>query len=109
MAPLPAEAQPRVKTPMVGVLSPEPPPTGTGALRFVLEAFRQGLHDFGYVEGQTIRLEYRFADWQWHRLPHLAAELVRLQPDSSLLIRRPARGRQTGDDHDAYCRRGDGQ
>jgi putative ABC transport system substrate-binding protein len=81
IATLPAGAQPRVKIPMVGVLSPELSPTAAGALRFVLEAFRQGLHDLGYVEGQTIRLEYRFADWQWDRLPDIAAELVRLQPE----------------------------
>jgi putative ABC transport system substrate-binding protein len=44
-------------------------------------AFRQGLQELGYVEGQTIRLAYRFAAWHWDRLPALAAELVQLQPD----------------------------
>jgi putative ABC transport system substrate-binding protein len=44
-------------------------------------AFRQGLQERGYVEGQTIRLAYRFAEWHWDRLPALAAELVQLQPD----------------------------
>jgi putative ABC transport system substrate-binding protein len=44
-------------------------------------AFRQGLRDLGYVERQTIRLELRYAAWQWDRLPALTAELVQLQPD----------------------------
>jgi putative ABC transport system substrate-binding protein len=45
------------------------------------EAFQQGLRDLGYVEGQTIGLEYRFAAGQNERLPALAAELVRLPVD----------------------------
>ena len=43
-----------------------------------LESFRQGLRDLGYVEGQNIIVEYRFAEWQDERLPALAAELVQL-------------------------------
>ncbi len=46
-----------------------------------LDALAQGLHQLGYVEGQTIHLEYRFAENQWDRLPALAAELVHLKPD----------------------------
>jgi putative ABC transport system substrate-binding protein len=45
------------------------------------EAFRQGLRDLGYVEGQNITIEYRHADNQRDRLPALAAELVRLPVD----------------------------
>jgi putative ABC transport system substrate-binding protein len=45
------------------------------------EAFRHGLRDLGYVEGQNIALEYRFAAGQNERLPELAAELVHLQVD----------------------------
>src|SRR2546428_5372285 len=45
------------------------------------EAFRQGLRDLGYVEGQNIAIEYRHADDQLDRLPDLAAELVRLPVD----------------------------
>src|SRR5262249_55681641 len=40
-----------------------------------------GLHDLGYIEGQNLSLERRNADWKPDRLPALAAELVRLQPD----------------------------
>jgi putative ABC transport system substrate-binding protein len=74
-APLTAKAQPARKIPRIGVLSPASPP------HLSIDAFRQGLRDLGYVEGQTILLEYRYADWQFDRLPALAAELVQLAPD----------------------------
>ena len=67
LAPDPAQAQSVAKTPQIGILNsafdPHPP----------LEAFRQGLRDLGYVEGQNIALEYRFADGRFERLPELAA------------------------------------
>ena len=44
-----------------------------------IEAFRQGLHDLGSVEGKNIVIEYRWAEGETERLPELAAELVRLQ------------------------------
>jgi putative ABC transport system substrate-binding protein len=71
----PSDAQPRGHIPLVGVLQPGDPSVA------YLSAFRQGLRELGYVEGQTIRLEYRYAAWQWDRLPGLAAELVQHQPD----------------------------
>ena len=46
-----------------------------------LEAFRQGLRDLGYEEGRNIRIDYRWAQRRVERLPGLAAELVRLNPD----------------------------
>jgi putative ABC transport system substrate-binding protein len=42
----------------------------------LLTAFRQGLKDFGFVEGQNVAIEYRFAENQYNQLPKLAAELV---------------------------------
>jgi putative ABC transport system substrate-binding protein len=44
-------------------------------------AFRQGLHDLGWVEGGNIRFEYRYADGQVDRLPELVAELINLKVD----------------------------
>jgi ABC-type uncharacterized transport system substrate-binding protein len=42
----------------------------------VVAAFRQGLTDTGHIEGQNVRVEYRWAEGQYDRLPALAAELV---------------------------------
>ena len=42
-----------------------------------LRAFRQGLKDAGYIEGENLAIEYRWAQKQYERLPELAAELVR--------------------------------
>jgi putative ABC transport system substrate-binding protein len=47
----------------------------------VLEAFRQGLRELGWVEGQNLVIEYRSAEGRFDRLPELAAELVRLKVD----------------------------
>jgi putative ABC transport system substrate-binding protein len=68
---LPPKAIPRL-----GYLSPlSPPPTGTG------QAFLQALQGLGYVDGQTISIEYRWAEGREERLPELAAELVARRPD----------------------------
>lgn len=76
VAPLAAEA-PRRKIPLVGVLETAP----TTGLRRCFASFQQGLHDLGYVEGQTMAFAHRYAEGQHDRLPALAAELVRLTPD----------------------------
>jgi ABC-type uncharacterized transport system substrate-binding protein len=46
-----------------------------------LEGFRQGLRDFGYVEGQNLIVEYRFAEGRRDRIAELVAELVQIRPD----------------------------
>jgi len=61
--------------PVIGVLDARSPGTTENQLR----AFRQGLKEIGYVEGENVALEYRWADNQIDRLPALAAELARRQ------------------------------
>jgi putative ABC transport system substrate-binding protein len=53
-------------------------------------ALRQGLRDLGYVEGQNLILEYRFADGKIDRLPQLAAELIRLKVNVIVASSSPA-------------------
>jgi putative ABC transport system substrate-binding protein len=65
------------KVPRIGFLWTSSPLLGSS----FLDAFRQGLSTFGYVEGQNIALEHRYAEGRLERLPHLAAELVQLQAD----------------------------
>src|SRR5712692_6789439 len=72
--PLVAEAQRAGKAPRVGVLR-------AGAPDLVIEQFRQGLRDLGWVEGQNVAVEYRFAGGRLDQLPNLAADLVRLKVD----------------------------
>ena len=72
-----AEAQQSQKFARIGILmsgAPEP-------RRAVLEAFRQGLRDLGYLEGQDFVIESRFDEGRYERLPNLAAELVQLKVD----------------------------
>ncbi len=52
--------------------------SAAGSMDLSTQAFRQGLRDLGYIEGQNIAVEYRFAEGKYERLPQLAAELVRL-------------------------------
>ena len=72
-----AQAQQPKKIPLIGYLSPTDPAsdsTRSGAIRLALR-------ELGYVEGQNIAIEYRYAEGKFDRLPALAAELVRLKVD----------------------------
>ena len=80
MAPLTAEAQPATKVYRIARLTPNPPPL-LPALDPQMEALRQGLRDLGYVEGQNLLIEARYAEGSLERLRDLADELVRLQVD----------------------------
>jgi ABC-type uncharacterized transport system substrate-binding protein len=77
VAPLASEAQQPTKIPRIGVLGRTPASVGS---------FPQALRDFGYLEGQNIVIESRWVEDQLDRLPDLAAELVRLQPDLLVAI-----------------------
>src|SRR5262245_20281879 len=46
---------------------------------YLIDAFRQGLNDLGYVEGRNVEIDFRWADNQLHRLPALATDLVSRQ------------------------------
>ena len=95
--PLAARAQ-QPAMPVIGFLDPRSPDTMAGRLR----AFRQGLKDSGFVEGENLAIEYRWAEYD--RLPALAAELVRRRvaviavpggPDSALAAAATPATRQT--------------
>ena len=90
-APLAAEAQPAGRIYRIGFLGA----TSPSGYASQVEAFRKGLRDLGYVEGKNFVIEFRWAEGKYARLPELAVELVRVEPD--VLVT-----------HDAAVRGGDG-
>jgi putative ABC transport system substrate-binding protein len=83
---VPAEAQQPGKVPRIGLLA-------GGSLASsapLVEAFRQGLRELGYVEGKNLIIEERYAEGQLERYPALAAELVRLKMDIIVCSGRPS-------------------
>jgi len=81
-----AEAQQVKKLPRIGVLFPGYP--ATFSLRTT--AFLQGLQELGYVEGKNIMIEWRWAEDKVERLPDLAAELVKFNPNVIIANGTPA-------------------
>ena len=73
----PATAQQPKKVPRIGYLSSTDPATESARA----EAIRLALRELGYIEGQNIAIEYRYAEGRRDREPELAAELVRLKVD----------------------------
>src|SRR5262245_64429694 len=80
--PLAARAQPQTKIPRIGIIDDSP--------RW--NAFRQGLRDLGYLEGQNIAFDYAYGDGAPERLAEAAAQLV-------LRHRRELRGQASNDDN----------
>jgi ABC-type uncharacterized transport system substrate-binding protein len=81
-----AEAQQPKKVPLIGFLG-GPSLVSTKPLA---DTFRQGLRELGYVEGQSLAIEWRSAEGVNERLPNLAAELVKLKVDVILTRGTPA-------------------
>jgi putative tryptophan/tyrosine transport system substrate-binding protein len=74
---IPAGAQQSKKVHLIGILRNDTPTLFASRN----QALRQGLHELGYVDGENIRFEYRYAERNLNRLPELAAELVGLKVD----------------------------
>jgi putative ABC transport system substrate-binding protein len=83
--PLPARAQISAKRPLVAVLTAIAKEGNSP-----LAAFERGMRELGYVAGQNIDIEYRFADGQLDRFPVLAGELIKLSPNVILATVTPA-------------------
>jgi ABC-type uncharacterized transport system substrate-binding protein len=95
--PIAVRAQ-RTSTPVIGFLN------STEAYPSLLNEFYDGLAETGFYEGRNVRIEYRWAEGQYDRLPELAADLVRHRVDvivaaggGSLRV-----GGPSGDEHDSY-------
>jgi putative ABC transport system substrate-binding protein len=80
-----ASAQSRDKARLIGWLTGGSPKSHAT----LLEAFREGLREHGWIEGRNIRLELRWAEGNLERLPSLAGELVRLKPDVIVTAAQP--------------------
>ena len=74
--PLAARAQQPSKLPTIGFLGSQ----SADAISDYMRALRQGLKDVGFVEGETVTIEYRWAESQVDRLPMLVADLARRRP-----------------------------
>jgi len=76
ICPLAARAQQRTTMPLVGFINS----ASASGYGYAVDAFRHGLKEIGYVEGQNVAVEYRWADGQYDRVPVMALELVSRQP-----------------------------
>src|SRR5205823_4730126 len=75
--PLAARAQQSARSPIIGFLNV----TSAAGSAPRVHAFAQGLRETGYVEARNVAIEYRWADYQYNRLPALAADLVQRRVD----------------------------
>ena len=85
-APPSVDAQPRENVRRIGFLA-----GGSSTVSAAnVGAFREGLRDLGWVEGQNVVIDFRFAEGRFDRMPDLAAELVRLKADLIVAVPTPA-------------------
>jgi hypothetical protein len=98
---LSAEAQQPKKVPRIGYLSAYD--AATDSVR--AEAIRRALRELGYLVGQNIAVEYRYADGKRDKYPELVAELVRLKVDIIVVAGGviPIQGYQECDQDDSHC------
>jgi putative tryptophan/tyrosine transport system substrate-binding protein len=88
--------------PVIGFLHPSPPDA------YRERAFRQGLKDTGFIDGENVAIEFRWANNQIDRLPALAAELIQRRVSVIATGAPPGRARgEVGKQHDSHrvCRR----
>jgi putative tryptophan/tyrosine transport system substrate-binding protein len=76
--PVAADAQQPAVIARVGILRPAPP---SPEVAMILEAFKQGLREHGYIEGQNVAVEFRFPTNNTDRLSAIAVDLLRVKPD----------------------------
>ena len=84
----PVEAQQLGKVARIGILHPER--RGDAAVEVLIESFRSGLRQLGYVEKKNIVLEHRFAEGKLGHLPDLVTEFIRLKVDVIFALNTPA-------------------
>ena len=95
----PAEAQQSKKVPRIGYLAAGDATSESARS----EAIRLALRERGYIEGQSITIDYRYAEDNRDRFPQLAADLVRLKVDIILSRREPGHpGGQKCDQNDSH-------
>jgi putative ABC transport system substrate-binding protein len=82
-----AQAQQPKKVPRIGYVSGAGDPSNPGP---VVEAFRQGLRNHGYIEGKNILVEYRYVEGRRERVARLVSELVQLEVDVLVLVTLPS-------------------
>jgi putative ABC transport system substrate-binding protein len=82
--------------PVIGFLSTQ---SADNDYKYFIVPFLQGLKETGYVDGQNVAIEYRWAENQYDRLPALAADLVRRRVAVLVRHRRGRGGEASGHDH----------